>query len=419
MAHLRDQIVEDGLVRRSRVPQNFMAGVGFGSFAYLGREVMPEAVASPGNLYLSVEVGEACQLKCRHCIYHREKSPSPSPSDVAFQGVASAFRDGLRPQWVSFSGKEPTLFPSRLLEFAELARETRALTILMTNGLLLEGDLLERLSPVIDYFDISVDGTESAHDWMRGAGTFRRTWANVRTVHDRYSNHVALIATAVRAALSDGSPQHEDLLALARRIESEFPGSSQVSLTVSLYFGPPSDPLRLGAEEITALVRGLAEREVLSFVLFTANYAHLWPAVSRELGVDSVEPVYDRATGFPIVPLGRTRIVPFNLTQNDQLGLRISNDADVFLSCNHLTLGDEGMRWRLGDLGTRTLGQIVEDVTSGRNTVFRAMTMGPPECEACEHLVRCGGGDPLSGLLFDQKPVDPYCDLIGRSRRVV
>ncbi len=164
--------VVNGLDPLGGAAQNWMGAVGWGSFTYLGNELSKQPPPADPKLYLAVEVGERCQLQCRHCIYHREQPAVREPLALIEQKLAAAFSRGLDPLWVSFAGKEPTLFPESLLRQAALVHRPGRTNILMTNGLKLSGAFLHRLAEVIDYFDISVDGDEAAHDGIVGCDDF-------------------------------------------------------------------------------------------------------------------------------------------------------------------------------------------------------------------------------------------------------
>jgi MoaA/NifB/PqqE/SkfB family radical SAM enzyme len=394
------------------VPRDFLSTIGIGSLAYVGEETCDEP---PGrSLYLAYEVGEACQLQCRHCIYHRPRSSTPRPGDVAFDALRRALHEGLDPQWVSVAGKEPTLFPERLLEVASLVRRPGRTVIVMTNGLKLRGSLLDELSEVVDYFDVSVDGDERAHDWMRGRGTFATTWASIEEVLRRTDRRVGLIATAVNATLDDGRRQVDAIGGLLRYLEKTVGAHARLSLTVSLYYGAPNDPLRLGEEEITDLVTRLAESPVSTRVLYTTHYAHTWAAVAQRLGWTNRRVTFDRASGIPFVQEGALRVMLLSLTRTQQLVVRVSNDGHVFLGCNHLVLGDDAPRFRLGGLDSTPLASLVERAAREDPSLSLMRDLGgmPEDCLRCPDFGVCRGGDRLSGLFFTGHPADPYCPKI-------
>ena len=161
---------------------NWLGGVGFGSFASVGQNTVSTLSQEPCRYYLSLEIGESCQLNCRHCIYHRAKAQDPAPQKAILDNVAHSLDNGFDPIWVSLAGKEPTFYNETLINMAAKTKRPKRQNIIMTNGLKLKGALLEELADNVNYFDISLDGTKEAHDWMRGPGRFERTWGNIKEV---------------------------------------------------------------------------------------------------------------------------------------------------------------------------------------------------------------------------------------------
>lgn len=399
-------------VSHSGAARNWLSAVAFGSFADVGWETTPNARVMSPSVYLGVEVGEVCQLACRHCIYHRDNPANARPPDFVRDSVFAAFERGFDPLWVSYSGKEPTLFPDRLLELARRTKRPDRVNILMTNGLKLTGDLLLELGQAITLFDISLDGDEEAHDWMRGPGTFGATWRNIEEVLERTDSRIGVIATAVHARLGDDRRQVFDLIALARRLQSAFGSGNRISLTISLYYGPPGDPLLLRPQDIAELMRGLEQTAFPTRILLTANYAYAWPAVCEAIGWGDAKLQFDVPTGQAVVQRGSLMAILFNLTQSDQLGIRVSNEGEVYLGCNHLVLGDDATMFSLGNLKRDQLEEIAHRVVRDENIWGDRLGLLPAECAMCDQWEDCRGGDRLSGMYFDHAPADPYCGLL-------
>ncbi|MCH8851367.1 MAG: radical SAM protein [Planctomycetes bacterium] len=366
------------------------------------------------SVYLGVEVGEVCQLSCRHCIYHRDNPANARPPNFVRDSVFAAFEQGFDPLWVSYSGKEPTLFPDRLLELARRTKRPDRVNILMTNGLKLTGDLLLELGKAITLFDISLDGDEEAHDWMRGPGTFGATWRNMEEVLERTDCRVGVIATAVHARLADGRRQIFDLIALARRLQSAFGSGNRISLSISLYYGPPGDPLLLRPQDIAELMSGLEDVAFPTRVLFSANYAHQWTEVRQAIGWTNAQMQFDVGTGLAVMQRAKLMAILFNLTPSDQLGIRVSNEGEVYLGCNHLVLGDDAKTFSLGNLKRDQLEEIARRVVRNETIWGDCLGLLPADCAVCDQWDDCRGGDRLSGVYFDRKPADPYCEILKR-----
>lgn len=132
---------------------------------------------------------ERCNLRCRHCAVPEEDSPAEHEVDIsewlAFVEVLAA--GGLRS--LVLSGGEALLRP----EAVDLAVRALELgvqrTTLVTNGLVFRGSVPDRIALAQRRFDgfgvhVSLDGaTDETHDWMRGIGTFRRTFRSLRRLN--------------------------------------------------------------------------------------------------------------------------------------------------------------------------------------------------------------------------------------------
>lgn len=388
---------------------NFMGQSSFGSFAPVGERLRSDPAAGGARHYLAVEIGEACQLKCKHCIYHRPKSRNPRPNAEVLEEVYETAHSGYNPLWLTFAGKEATIYPRTLVEAATRLRRSDTLSILMTNGLLLNDALIDSLGDKIDVFDISLDGPKGAHDWMRGDGTYERTWKRIEAVLARTASRVGIIATAVRGEVAPGVQQYEQIGELAEEIVARCGTSGRVVLTLSLYFGPVADPMLLHPEDIAGLVRTLAATGCPSRVVVAANYAHQWPEVAEDLGLSNSDILYDEATALPVIKFGSVNLILFNLTEVPQISARVSNDGLVFLGCNHLVLGEAAAGRAIGDLANEPLGGILERLSDGRHAIYDHFREHTSACGRCPVFDSCRGGDRLSGLLFDMGSVDPYC----------
>ena len=389
---------------------NLLGAINLGSFASVGEHLQTSSRPETNRWYLSVEVGQKCQLECRHCIYSSDKEAMPNP--LVNNAVSAAINGGRRFNWVSLSGKEPTYFHRELVELARVVRHPEHHVILMTNGLALKGVLLEELLPLIDCFDISIDGDKPAHEWMRGERHFDRTWRTLEQLVDRGARKIAVIATSVSALLPDGRRQVESLIVLAQRMSEAFTSQSRISLSLSLYYGAPSDPMRLSIGELEILIRGMQGLGIGIQVLVTANYSHLWPELAQRLGIGHIPVRYDRDTNIPVVVSENVRFLLFNLCESPLTTLRIANSGDIFIGCNHLTLGEDAARHRLGNLEQQGLEVTMDILSSAADGLPGRLSEVPQACVRCEGWNRCRGGDRLSGLYFQDMARDPYCPLL-------
>ena len=391
---------------------NWLGGISFGSFASVDQNTTVTVPQKPCQYYLSLEIGESCQLNCRHCIYHRAKAQDPAPQKAILDNVTHSLDNGFDPIWVSLAGKEPTFYNETLTNVAAKTKRPKRQNIIMTNGLKLKGALLEKLAANVDYFDISLDGTKEAHDWMRGPGRFERTWDNIKEVLTTTQCNVGLISTAVKATLQNGQPQFMNIADLAQMLAMEYGKNGknhQISLSVSLYYGRPDDPMLLGAEEIASLALCLSEIDFPSRLLVTANYSSVFPEVVRKLGIKECRLEFDPDTCLPVMRFGNTSFVIFNLVKTPQVGLRIANHGSVYLGCNHLVLGDKAEPFKIADLNHDNLQEVVVQLQNHEVDLLNQIMQLPTDCHNCPDFALCGGGDRISGVYFNDRPADPFC----------
>ena len=130
----------------------------------------------PSLRYLEIQITHRCNRACRHCYLGSPKAVDLSAEDVV--GAMSQFEamGGLR---VMISGGEPLLHPQWDRINAELNRfELRG--VLLTNGELITREVAERLAA--QEVQVSIDGMEKGHDYLRGAGSWSKAMRGVETV---------------------------------------------------------------------------------------------------------------------------------------------------------------------------------------------------------------------------------------------
>ena len=189
----------------------------------------------------------------------------------------------------------------------------------------------------------------------------------------------------------------------------EYGKNRRISLSVSLYYGRPDDPMLLGAEEIASLALCLSEIDFPTRLLVTANYSSVFPKVVRKLGIKEYPMEFDLETGIPMMRFGNTSFILFNLVETPQLGLRIANNGGVYLGCNHLVLGDDAEPFKIADLNHDDLQETVVRLQNHEVDLFNRMMELPSDCHRCSDFTLCGGGDRISGVYFNDRSADPFC----------
>lgn len=116
---------------------------------------------------VQIHPSRRCNLRCLHCY----SSSSPDQRDklevtLLFNAVSDAAAEGYH--WVSVSGGEPLMY-SPLYELLQHTHACGLHTALTTNGMLLDGRRLDKLSGLIDLIAISIDGVPESHNRIRAS----------------------------------------------------------------------------------------------------------------------------------------------------------------------------------------------------------------------------------------------------------
>jgi radical SAM protein with 4Fe4S-binding SPASM domain len=137
-----------------------------------------ERAPSPSLRYLELQITDACNLACKHCYIDGKQHHELSVDQV--NAVLREFQDmqGLR---VLITGGEP-LVHRMFDEINAMLPDFFLRKVLFTNGTLLKKDIIATLK--FDEIQVSIDGMEAAHDYVRGAGTFKRSLEAVRHAID-------------------------------------------------------------------------------------------------------------------------------------------------------------------------------------------------------------------------------------------
>ncbi len=158
----------------------------------------------PSLRYLLVEITSRCNLSCKHC--YQGESKAVDLDLETFSNLTCEFEDigGLR---LIVSGGEPLLHP-RFREINQLMKNRAFRSILLTNGTLLEQDFISEVG--FSEVQISLDGLEKGHDYLRGKGSFKKSLAALKLLRKR--NIPVSIASMVHAENCDEFPALEKLI---------------------------------------------------------------------------------------------------------------------------------------------------------------------------------------------------------------
>lgn len=174
--------------------------------------------SAENEFYFQWHITEKCNLRCEHCYHDGYTSANELNLDQLFQ-VADNMDDALR-SWkragtLSVTGGEPLVVREKLVPLLE--HLDRKVTVsyydLLTNGSLIDGDILTRLRALkrLRRIQLSLEAAdEDLNDRIRGGGSFRKTLSAIRMLK-KNGFQVAVMMTLSRINM-DGIEPLIDLL---------------------------------------------------------------------------------------------------------------------------------------------------------------------------------------------------------------
>ncbi|MBF0571242.1 MAG: radical SAM protein [Candidatus Omnitrophica bacterium] len=230
---------------------------------------------------ITIEITNHCQLHCRHCGIWAEKERHEMSSSM----VARMMRELLgryRINFVSITGGEPFLNRDcgRMLKTMLFFREQRKIKGfgVYSNGACFEGVRRILLSQAASlhgmHMGISIDGGQETHDYLRGAGAYRKTLKTIEWIAEKFGKDIILefkftINRVNYAELGD-------VYRLARRFKARFTPKIMESGVSGYYHRrqmPHTDKLAMLTAEMIKNVHGQVIR------MLNDGY----PGVDREL----------------------------------------------------------------------------------------------------------------------------------------
>ncbi len=130
---------------------------------------------SPSHLYYLISL--SCNERCTKC-HHWQVRPAPQPIDPALivQAVLSL------PDVIEFCivGGEPLVFSSQILKIVKSIASHPCRTVIVTNGVLLNADFIDRIADLKIHIVVSID-TLNRQKWkfVRGRDTMDRVLENL------------------------------------------------------------------------------------------------------------------------------------------------------------------------------------------------------------------------------------------------
>lgn len=323
---------------------------------------------APFNLVTAVTY--RCNIKCRHCF---ASSPKYDDDALRFDEMSTAEwleivsdAGAMGAHEIYFGGGEP-FFRKDFLTIVEGARKSGLGVTLTTNGVLMRQEKAQRLKELgVECVEVSVDGDEESHNYMRGHGNHAKALAAIRQLTDAGIYVIASMTLTARNAPIMQKTRMEVAGSGAREIlyMRFVPTGAGRQNRADLYL-TESGFRNLVAEE-AELTRGVAD------------------GARRQSNSDGF--FYPHAGCIP----GRTYCF-------------IRPNGDV-TPCNPLIFPEN----RCGNLRKRRLPQIWRD-GPGFSSVRDVSFHGLPGCMSCEKQDICGGGCRILCSMY-KKHCGGICD---------
>ncbi|MBU3897303.1 MAG: radical SAM protein [Nanoarchaeota archaeon] len=144
---------------------------------------------SPSLRYLLIHLTEDCNLRCKHCYLG-----DPGNNSLPFEDVKNLLNEMESSQGLTvlFSGGEPLKYDD-FWKLNEILPKYNMSFELLSNGTLITEEDASQLN--INNIQISLDGLEHGHEFMRGVGTYKKTVHGIK--HLLNANNSVSIATMV------------------------------------------------------------------------------------------------------------------------------------------------------------------------------------------------------------------------------
>lgn len=219
------------------------------------------------HLYLT----NSCNLACPHCYMYSGRSNGNELSTEDIQAILVAYRDVTGGRRVTLSGGEPTL----RADFEDIVEKASNLGLevnLITNGSLLDSNMIARISRHIKSVQVSIDGfSEESDSTIRGKGHFEKA---IKTV-DNFLNNGVETSIAITPTLELLRDNIDSFTSFAITMIERYSGKPfRVKFAESLSPGRRIRPTKEENEEYERLVKSI-QQDIYgveySFIEFVEN----------------------------------------------------------------------------------------------------------------------------------------------------
>ncbi|WP_352422465.1 radical SAM protein [Proteiniphilum sp.] len=126
-----------------------------------------------------------CNLKCKHCFESSSfELRKPAPIDLDLAKKVFEQMDYMSVSQLKITGGEVLTIPN-FMEILELSLKFRFQVMILTNGILLNDKLIEKLRAKNVLIGLSLDGVDKeTHEGLRGRGSFKRLDINLKKLKE-------------------------------------------------------------------------------------------------------------------------------------------------------------------------------------------------------------------------------------------
>ena len=349
-------------------------------------DVPGDCLAAPARVYF--ELTRRCNLACRTCFNDSHYPLADELTTSEVMDILSQLEE-LGTFEIRFTGGGPTTHPD-FQEIVAFARERGFYVSLGTNGVYSEQVRSWIYESGVDWFIVSLDGTEEANDRVRGRGSYRQVARTLDELAARPRLRVRLNMVVARHNV-------HTIESMARLADEH--GVESLNMI----------PLRPYGRSVEAMADDMFDQgDFYAFVWQIQDLRQRYQ-VQFVTTLDLLDPEATTSHD-PIVQKKHTCAAGVEATV-------IGATGDVYgCSYSPASFPDspdlEGRRlFVAGNARREPLRDIWRDST--RWAVFRDLdTYKNPQCQACPHYgVRCVGSCPIMGYFHEGKPdaFDPYC----------
>ncbi|MDO5556025.1 MAG: radical SAM protein [Clostridia bacterium] len=146
-----------------------------------------------GPLTVGWDITHMCNLRCKHCYAAAGKIGEKEFSLEEIKSIVDEL-DKLGTILIALAGGEP-LMRKDICEIISYIKGKGIEIFLNTNGTLItEEKLLKLLEAGLTHIEISVDGLEKEHDFIRGEGSFQKVLKTIE-ICQKYNVKVGIMST--------------------------------------------------------------------------------------------------------------------------------------------------------------------------------------------------------------------------------